>query len=104
MDNLTTHKLSTLYNVFKPKEAARFAHKFEAPHTPKHGSWLNRAEIESNVLTHQCLRRCIPDCETMVREVAAWSKLRNAMYKITNRLFRTKDARIMLKPLFPSVQ
>ncbi len=104
VNNLNTHKLLTLYNVFEPKKAACLAHKFEVPHTPKHRSWLNRAEIESNVLTHKCLRRCIPDRETMDREVAAWGKYRNAMHKTANRQFRIKDARIKLKSLYPSVQ
>ena len=67
MDNLNTHRLSTLYDTFKPAEASRLARRFEVHDTPKHGSWLNMAEIEINVLSRQCLDRRIPDRETMVR-------------------------------------
>ncbi len=104
MDNLNTHKLSSLYETFVPEEASRLAGRFEIHHTPKHGSWLNMAEIEINVLSRQCLDRRIPDRETMMREVGAWQEHRNASAKPVDWRFRTRDARIKLKSLYPSVQ
>ena len=104
MDNLNTHKLSTLYDTFEPAEASRLARRFEIHDTPKHGSWLNMAEIEINVLSRQCLDRRIPDRETMISEVAAWQDHRNASAKPVNWRFRTEDARIKLKSLYPSIQ
>lgn len=104
MDNLNTHRLSSLYETFEPAEASRLADRFEVRHTPKHGSWLNMAEIEINVLSRQCLDRRIPDRETMVSEVAAWQEHRNASAKPVNWRFRTEDARIKLKSLYPSIQ
>ena len=104
MDNLNTHKLSTLYETFGPAEASRLADRFEIHHTPKHGSWLNMAEIEINVLSRQCLARRIPDRETLRREVGAWERRRNAAAKPVNWRFRTADARVKLKSLYPSVQ
>ena len=103
MDNLNTHRLSTLYETFNPEEASRLAGRFEVHHTPKHGSWLNIAEIEINVMSRQCLRRRIPDRDTMVREVAAWQRHRNASAKPVDWRFRTEDARIKLKSLYPSI-
>ena len=104
MDNLNTHRLSSLYETFEPAEASRLADRFEVRHTPKHGSWLNMAEIEINVLSRQCLDRRIPDRETLVGEVAAWQERRNASAKPVNWRFRTEDARIKLKSLYPSIQ
>ncbi len=104
MDNLNTHTLSTLYDRYPPAEAGRLARQFEVHHTPKHGSWLNIAEIEINVLVRQCLARRIPDRETMVREVAAWQTRRNADKRPVNWRFTTDDARIKLKSLYPSIQ
>ncbi len=104
MDNLNTHRLSTLYDTFEPAEASRLAGRFEVHYTPKHGSWLNMAEIEINVLSRQCLDRRIPDRETMISEVAAWQEYRNASAKPVNWRFRTEDARIKLKSLYPSIQ
>ncbi|MCY4303388.1 MAG: transposase, partial [Aestuariivita sp.] len=104
MDNLNTHKLSTLYERFEPAEAKRNAARFEIHYTPKHGSWLNIAEIEINVLTRQCLARRIPDRETMVREVRAWQDHRNAAQHSVNWRFTTDGARIKLKSLYPSIQ
>lgn len=104
MDNLNTHRLSTLYDTFEPAEASRLAGRFEIHHTPKHGSWLNMAEIEISVLSRQCLGRRIPDRETMASEVAAWQERRNAAAKPVNWRFRTEDARIKLKSLYPSIQ
>ncbi len=104
MDNLNTHTLSTLYDTFPPAEARRLAERFEIHHTPKHGSWLNMAEIEINVLSRQCLNRRIPDRATLVREVAAWQARRNADRTPVGWRFRTEDARIKLTSLSPSVQ
>ena len=97
MDSLNTHRLSTLYDTFVPEEASRLARRFEFHHTPKHGSWLNMAEIEINVLSLQRLDCRIPDRETMVSEVAAWQEYRNTAAKPVNWRFRTEDARIKLK-------
>jgi len=77
MDNEKNYKIAPLYEAFKPAEAARLTQKFEVHHTPKHGSWLNMAEIEINVLTKQCFGRCIHDRESMVREAKAWQDSRN---------------------------
>ena len=76
MDNLNTHKLSTLYEVFAPVGASRLARRFEVHHTPRHGSWLKMAEIEINVLARQCLDRRIKDRDMLRREVAAWERRR----------------------------
>lgn len=102
MDNLNTHKLSTLYETFEPVEASRLFRRFEVHHTPKHGSWLNMAEIEINVLSSQCLRQRIPDRETMIAEVGAWEDGRNEEAATTNWRFRAEDARMKLKSLYPS--
>ena len=104
MDNLNTHRLLSLYETFVPEEALRIAGRFEIHHTPKHGSWLNMAELKKNVLRSQCLDRRIPDWETLCREIAAWQRDRNGSPKPVNWRFRTKDARIKLKSLCPSVQ
>ncbi len=99
-----THRLSTLYEAFDPAEASRLADRFEVHHTPKHGSWLNMAETGTNVLSRQCLDRRIPDRGTMVREVAAWQRHRNGSAKPVDWRFRTDDARIRLKSLYPAIQ
>ncbi len=103
-DSPKTHKLSTLYETFEPAEASRLAERFEVHHAPKHGSWLNLAEIEINVLSRQCLDRRIPDRETMRSEVAAWGERRNETSAPVNWRFRTADARVTLKSLYPSIQ
>lgn len=104
MDSLNTHRLSTLYDAFAPDEARRIAERSGIHHTPKHGSWSDMAEIEINVLSRQCLDRRIPDRETMCREVEAWQRQRNASTKPVDWRFRTGDARLKLKSLYPSVQ
>lgn len=101
-DNLNTHKPAALYEAFAPQEARRIIEKIEWHHTPKHGSWLNMAEIELSVLQRQCLNRRIPDQETLTREVAAWEHKRNHTAVKVNWRFTTKDARIKLKKLYPS--
>lgn len=103
MDNLSTHKPSALYEAFAPQEAKRIWDRFEFIYTPKHGSWLNMAEIELNVLTGQCLNRRIDNLKTMREEVKAWQYHRNNMNAKINWQFTTKDARIKLKKLYPSI-
>ena len=103
MDNLNTHTPASLYEAFEPEEARRLAGKLEVHYTPKHGSWLNMAEIELSVLGRQCLNRRVPDFETLQAEVEAWQERRDAAGKIDWR-FDTKDARIKLKRLYPSLQ
>jgi DDE superfamily endonuclease len=104
LDNLNTHTPGALYDVFAPAEAKRLADKLEIHHTPKHGSWLNIAEIELSVLSRQCLDRRVPDAATLACEVAAWQQRRNAATCTVDWRFTTADARIKLKRLFPSLQ
>lgn len=103
MDNLSPHKLASLYEVFKPEQARRIAQKLEIHYTPKHGSWLNMAEIELSVLSRQCLHRRIADQETLQKEVAAWEQARKAEQAKVDGRFTTADARIKLKRLYPSI-
>jgi transposase len=102
MDNLNTHNPSSLYEAFSPEEAKRILSKLEIHYTPKHGSWLNMAEIELSVLGRQCLSRRIPDQEALRREVNAWETHRNKQEATVDWRFSTKDARIKLKRLYPS--
>ena len=102
IDNLNTHKLGSLYNAFKPEEARRISERLEIHYTPKHGSWLNMAEI--GVLSRQCLNRRIPNQETLWLEIEKWEKKRNQETIRVNWRFTTKDARIKLKSLYPSIQ
>ena len=104
LDNLNTHTPGALYDVFAPAEAKRLADKLEIHHTPKHGSWLNIAEIELSVLSRQCLDRRVPDAATLACEVAAWQQRRNAATCTVDWRFTTADARIKLKRLYPSLQ
>ena len=104
MDNLNTHHKPSLYQAFQPEEALRISQRLEIHHTPKHGSWLNMAEIELGVLAGQCLGRRIPDQETLERETAAWQQRRNQQGIRVNWRFTTADARIKLKSLDPSIQ
>ena len=103
-DNLNTHKIASLYEAFDPQEARRLATRLEMHYTPKHGSWLNIAEIELSVLTRQCLDRYIPDVQTLRRETKSWGKNRNLNQKSVNWQFKTDDARIKLKRLYPQIQ
>ena len=103
MDNLNTHNVASLYETFEPKEARRLAERLEIHHTPKHGSWLNMAEIELSVLKGQCLDRRIADIETMQTEVAAWDRARNNSARKIDWQFTTTDARIKLKRLYPKL-
>jgi hypothetical protein len=101
MDNLNTHKLSVLYQVFPPQEARRLQERFEIHHTPKHASWLNIAECELSVLGRQCLSRRLDDQILLEREVAAWEKKRNGQAVRVDWQFTTSAARIKLKRLYP---
>jgi len=103
MDNLNTHKPSSLYEKYLPKEAKKIWDRFEFVFTPKHGSWLNMAEIELNVLNGQCLNRRIDNVETVINEVEAWQNHRNNKNAKINWRFTTKDSRIKLKRLYPSL-
>jgi hypothetical protein len=104
MDNLNTHKLASLYQAFPPEEARRLVERLEIHHTPKHGSWLNMAEIELSALATQCLDRRIADQDALAREVAAWQDARNAAGSTVDWRFTTADARIKLKRLYPSIK
>lgn len=104
MDNLNTHKTSSLYEAFPPAEARRLVEKLEIHYTPKHGSWLDMAETELSILTRQCLDRRIPDMSTLIREVAAWEQQRNAQQATIHWQFTTDEARTKLKRLYPSFQ
>jgi len=103
LDNLNTHTPGSLYEAFPPAEAKRLADKLEIHYTPKHGSWLNIAEIELSALSRQCLDRRLPDKATLTAEVQAWQKRRNAASTTVDWRFTTADARIKLKRLYPSV-
>jgi transposase len=104
MDNLNTHTPASLYEAFDPTEARRLAQKLEIHYTPKHGSWLNMAEIELSVLSRQCLDRRVPDFESLEREAAAWQERRDEKGVKIDWRFSTDDARIKLKRLYPSLQ
>ncbi len=103
-DQLNTHTPAVLYEAFAPEEARRIARKIEWHDTPKHGSWLNMAEIELSVLSRQCLERRVPDMATLQAEVAAWQERRNATESSITWRFTAEDARIKLKKLYPSIQ
>jgi hypothetical protein len=103
-DNLNTHTLASLYEAFEPEQARRIAERFEVHYTPKHGSWLNVAEIELSVLARQCLDRRIGSAEELEREVAAWEEERNERAVEVRWRFTTADARIKLHRLYPSLQ
>ncbi|MEM9941589.1 MAG: IS630 family transposase [Planctomycetota bacterium] len=104
MDNLNTHKLGSLYEAFEPQEARRLIEKLEIHYTPKHGSWLNMAETELASLAKQCLNRRIATKQKLESEVAAWTKARNDSEATVDWQFKTDDARIKLKKLYPSIQ
>jgi hypothetical protein len=103
-DNLNTHTPASLYAAFEPAEAKRLADRLELHSTPKHGSWLNMAEIELSVLSEQCLDRRLADRATLEREVAAWQAARNSAGRGVDWRFTTEDARIKLKHLYPAIQ
>jgi hypothetical protein len=103
LDNLNTHKIASLYEAFEPAEARRIARKLELHYTPKHGSWLNMAEIELSVLQQQCLDRRLPDDATLTRAIAAWEHQRNAEQATIDWRFSVTDARKKLERLYPSL-
>jgi hypothetical protein len=102
MDNLNTHRLCILYEFFSPEEARRLIQRFEVHYTPKHGSWLNIAEIELSVMSKQCTKRRLPNMEILKNELIAWTKERNNSKIGVNWRFRTNDARLKLKKLYPT--
>lgn len=103
MDNLNTHSPVSFYQTFEPEEALRLTNRFEFHYTPKHGSWLNMAEIELGVLVRQCLNRRIPDKDSLGQQVMAWQNDRNAKLVKVDWRFTTADARIKLKRLYPEI-
>lgn len=103
MDNLNTHNIASLYETFAPHEARCLAQRLDIHHTPKHGSWLNMAEIELSVLKGQCLNRRIPVMATMQAEVMAWESDRNNSTRKIDWQFTTADARIKLRRLYPKL-
>lgn len=103
MDNLNTHKASSLYKAFPPEEARCIIKKLEIHYTPKHGSWLNIAEIEFNVMTRQCLSQRIENIELLRKELSAWENERNNSCAKTNWQFTTKETRTKLVSLYPEM-
>jgi len=104
LDNLNTHTPSAFYETFAPEEARRLVERFEFHFTPKHGSWLNMAEIELSALTRQCLDRRLPDLPSLTQEVQAWQQQRNDEVVKVLWQFQTTDARTKLKHLYPQIQ
>ncbi len=104
MDNLNVHTVGSLHGTFPPAEAARIAARLEIHYTPKHGSWLNVAEIEIGAMVRQCLNRRIPDRAAMCRQTGAWAERRNREKAAVNWRFTTADARVRLRSLYPSTQ
>jgi hypothetical protein len=100
-DNLNTHKVASLYETFEPHEAKRLRDRLELHYTPKHGSWLNIAEIELSLLTRQCLHRRIPDMQTLQEQAQAWYEKRNVKQKSVDWQFTCENARVKLKRLYP---
>jgi hypothetical protein len=103
-DQLNTHTVASLYKAFPPEKARHLARRLEIHYTPTHGSWLNIAECELSVLTRQCLRTRTASVAALVRKVAPWARDRNARQRGVHWQFRTKDARIKLKRLYPEIQ
>ncbi len=104
MDQLNTHSTASFYEAFAPHEARRLASRLDIHYTPKHGSWLNMAEIELSALGRQCLDQRIPEKKTMEKQVRAWTSQRNKTRTRVNWRFTTKDARIRLRKLYPSIE
>lgn len=104
MDNLNTHTISALYDAFPPDKARALAKRLEIHHTPKHGSWLNIAEIELSAMTRQCLRRRIDNITTLSDELMVWESDRNRLQKCVDWQFTTPEARTKLKRLYPQIK
>lgn len=102
MDQLNIHSTTSLYAAFPPAEARRLSAKIEIHHSPKHGSWLNMAELELSVLARQCLNQRLPDCDAMAAAVSAWVERRNAAIRTIDWHFTTDDARVRLRHLYPA--
>lgn len=102
LDQLNTHSPASFYEAFSPDEAKRLADRLEIHHTPKHGSWLNMAEIELSALGRQCLAQRIPSCEKLTRQISVWEQTRNKREAKVNWQFTTAAARIKLRSLYPS--
>jgi hypothetical protein len=103
MDNLNTHTLASLYAAFEPETARRLCQRFEIHYTPKHGSWLNMAELEIGIMNRQCLDQRIPTLEKMTSEAAAWAAQRNSQKSAVRWQFTTADARIKLQHIYPQI-
>ena len=104
LDNLNTHTGASLYEAFSPAEARRLLSRLELNHTPKHGSWLNMAEIEIGVMNRQCLDRRIPELQIICEEVAAWEQRRNKEEAKIRWTFTVSDARVKLAKIYPSIE
>ena len=104
MDNLSTHKPGSLYETFPPEEAKRIRDRFEFIYTPKHGSWLNMAEIELNVMIGQCLNRRMDSLAQVVKAVSAWQTRRDNLHAKVNWQFTYQDARVKLRRLYPTLE
>jgi len=104
MDNLNTHSLGSLYEAFEPQEARRLINRLEVIYTPKHGSWLNMAEIELGILSRQCMGGRIPDKQVLIDQVKVWQMDRNRSRAVIDWQFTTADARIKLRRLYPKTQ
>ena len=102
-DNLNTHSPASLYKAFPPEEAQRLVERFEWHYTPKHGSWLDMAEIEIGIMSRQALGKPLPDLETFKQQVRTWTIKRNTEHTKVNWQFKTKDARIKLAKLYPVI-
>jgi hypothetical protein len=102
LDNLNTHTPAALYEAFEPAEARRIVRKLEFHYTPKHGSWLNMAEVEFAVLSTQCLDRRLGNVQVVQNEIAAWKRQRNAAHSVINWRFTVQVARVKLERLYPS--
>lgn len=104
MDNLNTHSIASLYKAFPPEEARRIAKKLEVHYTPKHGSWLDIAEIAINIMTRECLGRRIPNIDILRKELRSWNDDYNSDPSPVNWQFKTADSRIKLKKLYPDIE
>ena len=104
LDQLNTHNPASFYEAFSPDEAKRIADRVEIHHTPKHGSWLNMAEIELSALGRQCLGRRIATCEKLATQIEAWEQTRNKLKSKVDWQFTTANARIKLRSLYPSIE
>jgi hypothetical protein len=104
LDNLSTHSGAAFYESFPPEQARRLARRIEFCYTPVHGSWLNMVEVEISVLVRQCLKRRLPDIETLGREATAWCGERNRLGASVEWRFRAEDARMKLRSLYPSTE